>query len=159
MINHTKILLKTLFFPKCTCPPVLSVLSCSPLQVDCVLDLPLFPCKTFESSKRVIVLQILAPSRYDMRLSAYSDDVSKFCYFLLSQKSDEVGFKNRLVSLVYLISLYIPLFFFSGIMFIFIYLVTSSAEVNGPGGPSCFSNSSKFNFIESAFKLETSFSV
>ena len=158
MINHTKILLKTLFFPKCTCPPVLRVLSCSPLQVDCVLDLPLFPCKTFESSKRVIVLQILAPSRYDMRLSAYSD-VSKFCYFLLSQKSDEVGFKDRLVSLVYLISLYIPLFFFSGIMFIFIYLVTSSAEVNGPGGPSCFSNSSKFNFIESAFKLETSFSV
>ena len=158
MINHTKILLKTLFFPKCTCPPVQSVLSCSPLQVDCVLDLPLFPCKTFESSKRVIVLQILAPSRYDMRLSAYSD-VSKFCYFLLSQKSDEVGFKDRLVSLVYLISLYIPLFFFSGIMFIFIYLVTSSAEVNGPGGPSCFSNSSKFNFIESAFKLETSFSV
>ena len=158
MINHTKILLKTLFFPKCTCSPILSVLSCSPLQVDCVLDLPLFPCKTFESSKRVIVLQVLAPSRYDMRLSAYSD-VSKFWYFLLSQKTDEVGFKDRLVSLVCLISLYIPLFFFSGIMFIFTYLVISSAEVIGPGGPSGFSNSSKFNFIESAFKLETSFSV
>ena len=55
---------------------MLFVLSCPPLPVDCVPDLPLIPCKTFESSERVIVLQVLAPSRYDMRLSAYSD-VSK----------------------------------------------------------------------------------
>ena len=86
------------------------MLSWSPLQVDCFPDLPLIPCKTFGSSERVIV-QVLAPSRYDMRLSAYSD-VSKFDIFL-----------------------------------------------NEPDGLSCFSKSSKFNFIESAFKLTAFFSV
>ena len=135
---------------------MLSVLSCSPLQVDCVPDLPLVPCKTFESSERMIVLQVLAPS--DMRLSAYSD-VSKFWYSLLSWKTDEVGFKDRLVSLECLISFYILLFFFSSFTFIFIYLATSSAKLNGPGGLSCYSNSSEFNFIKSVFKLAASLSV